>query len=83
MLEDSLIVFDFLVNSIGFKKKNILVFGRSIGSGPATYLSAYREPRMLILMSPFTSITNLVKDIFGDLAKNFVTNHFDNLKLIK
>jgi hypothetical protein len=34
----------------------LLVFGRSIGSGPACYLASMRKPKALILMSPYTSI---------------------------
>jgi len=30
--------------------------GRSIGSGPAIFLSRYRNPGMLFLISPFSSI---------------------------
>lgn len=37
---DALYVYDFLVEKMKFKPKNIMVFGRSLGSVPATYLSA-------------------------------------------
>ena len=38
--EDSKIVFEFVMKETGLKAKDILIFGRSMGSGPATYLAA-------------------------------------------
>lgn len=40
MKEDALIVYDFLVNKMNFRYDDIIIFGRSIGSGPATYLAS-------------------------------------------
>ena len=40
ILNDSEKVIDFLTETIGFELKNIFLFGRSIGSGPATHLAA-------------------------------------------
>lgn len=37
-------------------ESDILVFGRSIGSGPATYIASKFQPACLVLMSPFTSL---------------------------
>lgn len=42
-----------------------MVFGRSIGSGPATHLAATRNPGILLLMSPFTSLRNVVSNMAG------------------
>ena len=42
--------------------------GRSIGSGPATWLAAHETIRSLILVSPFTSIRAVVKHVAGSLA---------------
>lgn len=39
-----------------------MIFGRSIGSGPATYLASQHKPGCLVLMSPFTSLKDAVKD---------------------
>jgi hypothetical protein len=33
--EDSMYVYNYMVNKIGFKQNNIIVIGRSIGSGIA------------------------------------------------
>jgi len=62
---DCLILFDYFVNSIGVNPEDIVICGRSIGSGPACYLSANRNPGAVILIAPFTSIKNTVKSLIG------------------
>jgi len=72
ILDDALTVFDFLKDIVGIQEEKIFVFGRSIGSAPAVYLSANRNPNGLILMSPFTSIRNLAEDLVGSLFKYLI-----------
>ena len=79
ILEDAEIVFDFLTQELGVAPENIYLFGRSIGSGPSTYLAANREPGMLILMSPYTSIRDVVKSLAGKLAQYLVAERFRNI----
>lgn len=50
---------------MGINQNNIILFGRSMGSGPTSYLSSVRNPYALILMSPYTSIKNAAKSILG------------------
>jgi hypothetical protein len=50
---------------VGINQNNIILFGRSMGSGPTSYLSSVRNPYALILMSPYTSIKNAAKSILG------------------
>jgi len=38
--EDALIVYDYLVKHVGINPIDIMAFGRSLGSGPATYLAS-------------------------------------------
>lgn len=83
MLEDSVIVFDFLVETLGFRPENIFVFGRSIGTGPATFLASQRQNcKMLILFSPFTNLKAIVKDYVSILSV-FVRDRFPNIEHIK
>lgn len=49
---------------------SILIMGRSIGTAPAMYIaSKYPNIFGLVLVSPFTSITALLEDKLGTLAK--------------
>ena len=52
-----------------------------MGSGPATYLAAHYNPGALILMSPYTSIKNVVRNKVGFLSF-LVAEHFDNITLM-
>jgi fermentation-respiration switch protein FrsA (DUF1100 family) len=81
IVEDSNIIFTFIVKETLLKEKDILIFGRSMGSGPATYLASKYQPGALILMSPYTSIKNVVKSKVGILSF-LVAEHFDNLTLM-
>ena len=62
ILENALYVYDYINKVIGIDESNIIIFGRSIGSGPASYVSSKRKPGALILMSAFKSIRDIVKD---------------------
>lgn len=67
-MDDSERVYDFLSYTLGFEEKDIFLFGRSIGSGPATHLASKKKPGTLILMCPYTSIRSIVKDLVGTFA---------------
>jgi dienelactone hydrolase len=83
MLADSLITFDFLEKTLGFPPENIYIFGRSIGTGPASYLASQRpRARMLILLSPYTNLKAVAKDLVGFLSV-FFKDRFNNLKCMK
>jgi hypothetical protein len=76
---DAEYVYNYLLVKLGYEEKNIIVFGRSIGSGPATYLGSKMRPACLVLMSPFTSLKNAVRDYLGSLAYLLIRERFDNL----
>jgi pimeloyl-ACP methyl ester carboxylesterase len=71
-------VYDYFTKDYGFPEQNIIVFGRSIGSGPATYVASQRRPAMLCLMSPFKSIKEVVGTLVGHWAKWMVADKFKN-----
>ena len=79
LLNDSECVYSFLI-SLGILPENIMVFGRSIGSGPATYLARSRKICCLMLMSAYTSIKQATKDLAGTLAKSLIKERFENDK---
>ena len=62
IIRDSDIVYKFLTETINWKESDIIVCGRSIGSGPACYLASTYKPACLVLVSPHTSIRGIVKD---------------------
>jgi hypothetical protein len=44
-----------------------MLFGRSIGSGPAVYLASVRPVGLMTLMSPFSSIRAVAEHKAGSL----------------
>ena len=85
ILEDALKSFDYIQNKEGYLANQIIVFGRSLGSGPATFVAAERNPGALILMSPFATIKGLILSylgIFKGLASHFINESFNNEEMI-
>lgn len=58
--KDSLLIFDYL--SELNKNEEIIVKGRSIGTGIATYLAKEKNISGLILISPFDNLKSIVKE---------------------
>ena len=69
-----------MIEEAKLKPKDVIVLGRSLGSGPATYLASEHQLGALILMSPYTSIrcvaatkvsilSYLLPDQFNNLAR--------------
>jgi len=79
IIADADSVFNYLVNEMEVRPRDVIVFGRSIGSGPATWLARYRSPCCLVLMSAYTSIRAVVKNIAGRLAQVLVADRFKNI----
>ncbi len=57
ILNDSLAVFDWAAA----KQKPIILYGRSLGSAPATYVASKREAQALILETPFLSAADVAQ----------------------
>ena len=72
ILDDSEYVFDYINKVLGIEEKNIMVFGRSMGTGPATHIASVRNPCCLMLMSSFKSIRSIAEDQAGRLLKYLI-----------
>lgn len=82
ILCDAETVYDSLTNTLGIKEKDIILFGRSIGSGPACWLSSVKKPGGLIIMSGFTSIKAVAKHLAGAFAGALLKERFKNKKYL-
>ena len=80
--EVALTAFRFLVDEIGVRYSQIILFGRSLGSGPAVFLAAQYPVGGLILVSAFSSIKAAVRSIVGRMAAWTFTERFPNSKII-
>lgn len=80
--EVALTAFRFLVDEIGVRYSQIILFGRSLGSGPAVFLAAQYPVGGLILVSAFTSIRAAVQSIVGRVVAWTFNERFPNSRII-
>jgi len=59
MKDDALFVYDKLKQVV--KEENIIVYGRSLGTGLATKVASMNNPKMLVLACPYFSMSKNVK----------------------
>jgi fermentation-respiration switch protein FrsA (DUF1100 family) len=57
--DDAVLAYQYLLER--YPEDQIVVYGRSIGSGIATYLAKTHQPRMLILETPYFSLKEVVR----------------------
>ena len=79
ILEDALSVWEYLTMEMGVKRGEIILFGRSLGSGPAIELAAHANPCALLLMTAYLSIREVVRSLAGVLASFLVHERFRNI----
>ncbi|CDW88352.1 UNKNOWN [Stylonychia lemnae] len=80
---DAETVLEFLIKYQQIDPQQIVLCGRSIGSGPATYLASKYLVSCLMLIAPFTSIRDMAKQISGRVFQYFITDRFRNKDYIK
>jgi len=85
ILEDAEIVYDYLTTICGVKHKDIIIFGRSIGTGPTSYLISKKSCHSALLMSAYTIIKDGAKNLFGwsSFMSWIVSERFPNIEYIK
>lgn len=80
--EDAQLLFDFLLAK--YKAEEIIIYGRSLGTGVAVDLASKNKAKQLILETPFTSFVNLAKDRFKIFPVSLLLKYrFDSASKIK
>ena len=75
---------DYLHDDKGVAYNNIVVFGCSIGTGPAVYLAnKFPRIRALVLRSPYLSIKNTVSNLWHPCFAWFVNERWDSASIIE
>lgn len=73
----------YLVDGRGIARSQIVIFGRSLGAGVATWLANHYTPGALILESAFTSIPDLAAKLYPFLPARLLARfQYDNHGLI-
>ena len=74
----------YLIQTLGYHEQDIIVIGRSMGSGPACQVALqYENLAALVLVSPYTSLKAAARSLFGSVASFLVRERFDNLKAME
>jgi pimeloyl-ACP methyl ester carboxylesterase len=61
LLKDSLAVYDYAVTQASVSADNIIVMGRSLGSGVAAHIAANRPVRGAVLITPYDSMASVAQ----------------------
>ncbi len=70
--------YDFAVNGLNWDPSRVFFFGRSIGTGPAVKMASELECGGLILVSPYTSVKDIVSQHAG-LVTSWLTAELTNI----
>jgi hypothetical protein len=60
--EDGLAAYDYLVNVAGYSPDSIVLYGMSLGSGVATYVSEHRRSAGIVIHAGFSSLERIGKE---------------------
>eukprot|EP00930_Biecheleria_cincta_P008695 TRINITY_DN11022_c0_g1_i1.p1 TRINITY_DN11022_c0_g1~~TRINITY_DN11022_c0_g1_i1.p1 ORF type:complete len:572 (+),score=75.87 TRINITY_DN11022_c0_g1_i1:149-1864(+) len=82
VIANALLGYRFATSVLGFPPDDIIVIGRSIGSGPALCIASQYPVKGLILICPFLSVKEAVRSHLGRLA-DLIEERFPNKDRIK
>jgi hypothetical protein len=76
---------EFIYNELkkNYDEDNIILFGRSIGTGPATYLSSKFKPKAVVIETPFYNLTELAKIHLPMIPSFLLQFKFENMEYLK
>ena len=80
IFSDAIVVYDWVKKKFNLSDDQIFVFGRSLGTSPAIYLSSQKKPKALFLVSAFTSMKDIGVDKYVSV---FLEEIFNSIKYIK
>ena len=73
LFEDAQLFYKYALKN--YPEENIVVFGRSLGTSLATYVSSQNNPKKLILETPFYNLKDVVKTRFPFLPVKFLLKY--------
>uniref|UniRef100_A0A7R9ZWI2 Serine aminopeptidase S33 domain-containing protein n=1 Tax=Pyrodinium bahamense TaxID=73915 RepID=A0A7R9ZWI2_9DINO len=82
VIANAFVAFDFVHQVINWPLDGIMIFGRSIGCGPALAIAAKHDVYGVILVCPFLSVRELCRDFVGSLA-HLIEDRFPNKDMVQ
>jgi len=80
--ENANVALRFLIEVLQWPLDGILVFGRSVGCGPALALAVQKAIYGVVLVCPFLSVRELCRDFLGSVA-DLIGERFPNLERVR
>ena len=82
LFADAVSIYDDVTKK--YEPRKMILYGRSLGSGVAAYLSSVRRTDGMILVSPYDSIVNMAKKQFPYFPVALMLKHrFDSISYMK
>ena len=75
LFQDAVILYDLLERDGYLSQKNTILFGRSLGSWVASYLSSVRPSLALILVTPFDSLVAVASEVYPFIPVKWLLKH--------
>ncbi len=75
MFSDALEVYDKMISNPEVDAKNVIVVGRSIGTGVATYVSSQRKVNATVLITPYESIIDVAQEKYPFIPIGLFIKH--------
>lgn len=80
--EVALTAFRFVLDELKVAYEQVILFGRSVGSGPTVYLASRFPVGGLILVAAFASVREAAKSLVGHVVAALLGERFPNISLI-
>jgi hypothetical protein len=80
---DALTIYDTLSRREDIDNQNIVMMGRSLGTGVAIYLAKERTVQGVVLISPYDSIKGVQGDQFPFIPSVLIKNDYNPVELVK
>lgn len=75
MFSDALEIYDHLITNPDIDASRIIIIGRSIGTGVATYLSSQRKTNATVLITPYDNMIDVAFEKYPFVPIGLLINH--------
>lgn len=75
LFDDALFIYDYMNKQYEIQNDKIIVMGRSLGSGVASYVASQRSVKSVILVTPYDSILEIAKKNYPVFPIDLMLNH--------
>ncbi|CAD8086341.1 unnamed protein product [Paramecium sonneborni] len=83
ILKDAEYIYKYMAFHSGIEEQNIILMGRSIGTGVACHVASLFKPSVLVLISPFLSLQEIVNEKYPLLRKMLKERFTNKDKILK